>query len=66
MCDEHEDEKDNEILEEVYRNREEVAKQFNYDIHAMFEYMKAKAEEHPERMANLPIARIKPEEPRAA
>lgn len=62
MC----EEKANEILEEVYRHREEVAREFNYDVHAIFEYLKAKAEEHPERMANLPIAHLEPDEPRAA
>ncbi|HYW10009.1 MAG TPA: hypothetical protein VE913_23790 [Longimicrobium sp.] len=66
MCEEHEDEKDNEILAEVYRNRDEFARQFNYDIYAMFEYLREKAEEHPERMANLPIAYREPDEPRAA
>ncbi|HYW10010.1 MAG TPA: hypothetical protein VE913_23795 [Longimicrobium sp.] len=66
MCEEHEDEKDNEILAELYRIREEFAAEFNYDIHAIFEYLAEQEKLHPERMANLPIAYREPEEPRAA
>jgi hypothetical protein len=66
MCDEHEDEKDNEILAELYRIREEFAAEFNYDIHAMFEYLAEQEKKHPERMANLPVVRRQPDEPRAA
>ncbi|HEX8432958.1 MAG TPA: hypothetical protein VF625_16850 [Longimicrobium sp.] len=66
MCEEHEDEKDNEILAELYRIREEIAAEFNYDIHAMFEYLAEQEAKHPERMANLPIMRRAPSEPRAA
>ena len=66
MCEEYEDEKDNEILAELYRIREEFAAEFNYDIHAMVEYLAEQEKKHPERMANLPIVRLKPDEPRAA
>jgi hypothetical protein len=66
MCEEHEEEKDNEILAELRRIREEFAAEFNHDIHAMVEYLVEQEKRHPERMANLPVVRRQPDAPRAA
>ena len=42
-----------EIVEEVRQAREAYAAQFDYDLKRMFEDLKKKEEEDPERMANL-------------
>lgn len=67
MCDEHEDEKDNEILAELYQIRAEFAQRFNCDIHAMVEYLTEMEKAHPERVIyDLPPREPRPGEPRAA
>jgi hypothetical protein len=48
-----------EIVEEVRAARDAFAARFNYDLDAMFDYLKAKEQEHPER-----LAKIKPAEPK--
>jgi hypothetical protein len=48
-----------EIVDEVRAVREAYAARFNYDLDAMFRDLKAKEQEHPERLAKL-----KPAQPR--
>jgi hypothetical protein len=48
-----------EIVEEVRRARDEYAAQFDYDLKRMFEDLKKREQEHPER-----LAKIKPVRPR--
>jgi hypothetical protein len=48
-----------EIVEEVRAARDAYAAQFDYDLKRIFEDLKKKEAEHPERMSNL-----KPLEPR--
>lgn len=47
-----------EIVEEVRAAREAYAAQFDYDLKRMFEDLKKKEQEHPER-----LAKIKPVKP---
>jgi len=54
----------NELLEEVWRNRDEFAKKWNYDIDAMVAALQA-MERHPhrrlvDRRAGAPKKRIQP------
>lgn len=42
------------IVEEIRQIREEFAKEFNYDLRAMVEYLRAKEREHPENVVSLP------------
>ena len=46
------------IIDEVRRIREEFAKEFNYDIRAMVEYLRKKEQEHPERLVSFPPKRL--------
>ncbi len=45
------------IVEEVRRVREEYAKQFNYDLHAMAEDLRKQERQHPERLVSFPAKR---------
>ncbi len=47
----------NEILEEIHKNREEYAESFNYDLNAIFRDLKNKQNAHPEKIVKLPIKR---------
>jgi hypothetical protein len=50
-----------EIVEEVRAAREAYAAQFDFDLTAMFEDLKKKEQEHPERLAQLrPVSRKTP------
>lgn len=42
-----------EIVEEVRAAKEAYAAQFDYDLARMFEDIKKKEQQHPERLANL-------------
>jgi len=48
-----------EIVEEVRKSGEAYAAQFDYDLKRMFEDLKKKEQQHPER-----IAKLKPAKPR--
>jgi hypothetical protein len=48
-----------EIVEEVRKAGDEYAAQFDYDLKRMFEDLKKREQEHPER-----LAKIKPVRPR--
>lgn len=50
--------KNDPIVEEIRRYREEYAKQFNYDIRAMVEDLRKREQEHPERMVSFPPKRL--------
>jgi hypothetical protein len=47
----------NEILDEVYRYREEYAQSFQYDLRAIFNDLKQKELAHQDRLVRLPIKR---------
>ncbi len=49
-----------EIVEEVRAAREAYAAQFDFDLTAIFEDLKKKEQEHPERLAQLRPVRKKP------
>lgn len=49
--------KDDPIIAELYRIREEYAKRFNYDIAAMAEHIRGRQKEHPERVVSFPPKR---------
>jgi len=42
------------IVEEVRRVRQEYAKQFNYDLHALAADLREREQEHPERLVSFP------------
>lgn len=42
------------IIEEVRRVRQEYAKQFNYDLHAIAADLRKHEQEHPERLVSFP------------
>jgi len=42
------------IVEEVRRVRQEYAKQFNYDLHALAADLRRQEQEHSERLASYP------------
>jgi hypothetical protein len=42
------------ILEEVWRIKDEIAKEFNYDLDALVKYLQEKQREHPERVVLAP------------
>ena len=46
--------RDDPIVEEVRRWRDEYAKQFDYDLAAMAEDLKKHEAEHPERLVSFP------------
>jgi hypothetical protein len=52
-----------EIVEEVRAARDTYAAQFDYDLARIFEDLKKKEQQHPERLANLKP--LKPRAPRA-
>ena len=46
-----------EILEEIYKYREEYARSFNYDLNAIFNDLRKKQIAHDHRVVKLPIKR---------
>ena len=44
-----------EILEEIHKYREEYARSFNYDLHAIFNDLRKKQMAHDHRVVKLPI-----------
>lgn len=42
------------IIEEVWRIKDEIAKEFNCDIDALVKYLQEKQREHPERVVLAP------------
>ncbi len=48
-----------EIIEEIYKYREEYAKSFNYDLKAIFDDLRKKQIAHGRRVVKLPIKRHK-------
>ena len=44
-----------EILEEIHKYREEYARSFNYDLHAIFNDLRKKQIAHEHRVVKLPI-----------
>lgn len=46
-----------EILEEIYRYREEYAKSLNYDLNAIFDDLRNKQIARGRKVVKLPIAR---------
>ena len=47
----------NEILDEIYKYREEYARSFQYDLRAIFNDLKQKELVHKDRLVRLPIQR---------
>ncbi len=47
----------NEILDEIYRHREEYARSFQYDLRAIFNDLKQKELVHQDRLVRIPIKR---------
>jgi hypothetical protein len=47
------------IVEEVRRVRDEYAKQFNYDLHAIADDLRKKEQQHPERLVSFPAKRTR-------
>lgn len=47
----------NEILEEIYKYREEYAQSFQYDLKAIFSDLQQKQTAHKNRLIRLPIKR---------
>ena len=45
------------IVEEVRRVREEYARQFNYDLHAIAADLRKREQQHPERLVSYPAKR---------
>ena len=43
------------IVEETRQARQEYARQFNYDLHAMMSDLRQHEQEHPERLVSLPV-----------
>lgn len=50
------------IVEEVRRHREEYAKQFNYDLHAICEDLRRKEQASGRNLVSLSPMRLKPAE----
>ncbi len=46
--------RDDPIVEEVRRIREEYAKQFGYDLHAMAAYLRKREQDHRDRLVTFP------------
>jgi hypothetical protein len=46
-----------EILEEIYRYREEYARSFDYDLDAIFRDLRNKQNAHKQKVVTLPIKR---------
>ena len=51
--------KDDPIVEEVRRNREEYAKEFNYDAKAILADLKRRAKSHPDKLVSYPPKLLK-------
>jgi len=51
-----------EIIEEIYKNREEYAKSFNYDLEAIYQDLRQKQASSSHNFANTPIRRKKDEQ----
>lgn len=51
------------IIEELQQIREEYAKQFNYDLRAMFADLKAQEKKSTRQIVSLPVQRRKIPEP---
>jgi hypothetical protein len=47
----------NEIIDEIHRYREEYARQFDYELRAIFDDLKQKQLAHQDRLVQLPIKR---------
>ena len=47
----------NEILDKIYKDREEYARSFQYDLRAMFNDFQQKQLAHKDRLVKLPIKR---------
>lgn len=47
------------IVDEVRKARDNIAKKFNYDLEAIFEYYQKKQKAHPERIVDLSDRKIK-------
>ena len=45
----------NEIIEEIRKNRDEYAKSFDHNLNAIFQDLKSKQNNHPQKIAKLPI-----------
>jgi len=45
------------IVEEVRRVREEYAKRFNYDVHAIADDLRKQEQQHPDRLVSFPPKR---------
>lgn len=43
------------IIEEIHKNREEYAKSLNYDLNAIFQDLKNKQNNHPQKIVKLSI-----------
>jgi hypothetical protein len=43
------------IIEEVWRIKDEIAKEFNCDLDALVKYLQEKQQEHPERVVLAPL-----------
>lgn len=48
------------ILEEVWRIKDEIAKEFNCDLDALVKYLQEKQREHPERVVLAPRSLQRP------
>ena len=46
--------RDDPIVEEVRRIRQEYAKQFDYDVHAMAADLRKREQQHPQRLVSFP------------
>lgn len=53
---------DDPIIEEVRRVKREIAAEFNYDIHALCEYLRQRERESGRTYVTLPPRRIEPTE----
>jgi len=49
----------NPIVDEVRRIRQEYARQFNYDLHAMAADLRKHEQEHPDRLATFPAKPVR-------
>lgn len=54
------------ILREVHRMKDESAREMDYDVHKIFQRMRANEKKHPERMAGLTPVALPPIKPRSA
>ena len=57
---------DDPIIEELHRIREEIAARHNYDVHAIFQYFRAKEAQEGRKMVSFELPReekVEAEEP---